>query len=139
VSALSVTVVVVAVGTIANSVLLIALAREIGTLHLRVRPNPLGAPEGPEEGWSLAAASFEPVSGDPGMARDVLTGPSVLLYVMPGCAACGNVIGSGILMRRAVVDTDADRYLMAFLFDRTGSDMPAAVGVTLGNGSAIWS
>ncbi len=48
-------------------------------------------------------------------------------------------IGSGLFMRRATLDADADRYLMAFLFDRTGSDLPSAVVATLGNGSAIWS
>ncbi len=115
-SALSLTVAVVALGTIVNSVLVIALAREIGTLHLRLRPNPLGAPEGPEEGWALAAVPFEPVSGDPGMAQDVLTGPSVLLYVMPGCAACRNVIQSVTSLRRQI----EGQVRVAFVTDHAG-------------------
>ncbi|HEX2235233.1 MAG TPA: hypothetical protein VHK89_03055 [Actinomycetota bacterium] len=82
----------------------VALARQIGTLHLRLGPRgalemddegpPLG--EAPQLVAARAAATGESVSlGGPGRAR-------LLLFASPGCMVCEQVLpGLGALGRRA--------------------------------------
>lgn len=76
-------------------ILVVALARQIGTLHLRLGPR--GALELDEEGPALGDAppareardlDGQPVTiGGPGRAQ-------LLLFVSPGCMVCGQVLPS---------------------------------------------
>jgi methylamine dehydrogenase accessory protein MauD len=101
---------------IALSLLVLALARQIGTLHLRLGPR--GALELDEEGPPLGEApeavdrpdlDGAPVSvGGPGQ-------PQLLLFVSPGCPVCREVLPSlpvaarvGGFAARIVVDADPD-------------------------------
>ena len=76
-------------------VLVVALARQIGTLHLRLGPR--GALELDEEGPPLGQAppprDARDLDGDP-----VIVGgpgrPQLLLFVSPGCMVCSQVLPS---------------------------------------------
>jgi len=87
---------------IALCVIVVALARQIGTLHLRLGPR--GALELDEEGPPLGDAP------PPRDARDVegrevsIGGPGhaqLLLFVSPGCMVCGQVLPSLPVLARA--------------------------------------
>ena len=76
-------------------VLVVALARQIGTLHLRLGPR--GAleldDEGPPIGDAPEAAELDDLSG----ARVGIGGPGeaqLLLWVSPGCHVCEQVLPS---------------------------------------------
>jgi methylamine dehydrogenase accessory protein MauD len=101
---------------VALAVLVLALARQIGTLHLRLGPR--GALEVDEEGPPLGEApepadrpdlDGAPVSiGGPG-------GPQLVLFVSPGCPVCREVLPSlpvaarvGGFAARIVIDADPD-------------------------------
>jgi methylamine dehydrogenase accessory protein MauD len=101
---------------VALAVLVLALARQIGTLHLRLGPR--GALEVDEEGPPLGEAP-EPADrpdldgalvsiGGPG-------GPQLVLFVSPGCPVCREVLPSlpvaarvGGFAARIVIDADPD-------------------------------
>ncbi|MBW3594240.1 MAG: hypothetical protein KY391_01575 [Actinobacteria bacterium] len=80
---------------IALCVIVVALARQIGTLHLRLGPR--GALELDEEGPPLGDAppprDARDLEGNPvtvgGPGR-----PQLLLFVSPGCMVCGQVLPS---------------------------------------------
>jgi methylamine dehydrogenase accessory protein MauD len=101
---------------IALALLVLALARQIGTLHLRLGPR--GALEVDEEGPPLGEApepadrrdlDGSPVSvGGPG-------DPQLVLFVSPGCPVCREVLPSlpvaarvGGFAARIVIDADED-------------------------------
>jgi methylamine dehydrogenase accessory protein MauD len=94
-------------------VVVVALARQIGTLHLRLGPT--GALEMDEEGPPIGEApppiDTKTVQGDP----VVVGGPGetqMLLFVSPGCMVCKQVLPSIHAISgdmRAYVVTDVDR------------------------------
>jgi methylamine dehydrogenase accessory protein MauD len=79
----------------ALALLTLALARQIGTLHLRLGPR--GALELDEEGPPLGEAP-EPVDARDLDGRPVALGgpgdPQLLLFVSPGCPVCREVLPS---------------------------------------------
>jgi methylamine dehydrogenase accessory protein MauD len=78
---------------LALCVLVVALARQIGTLHLRLAAR--GALEIDEEGPPLAEAPQPAEAEDLRGGRHVVGGPgrpSLLLFVSPGCSICADVI-----------------------------------------------
>ncbi len=69
-----------------NSVVLVATMRQVGVLHLRVRPVGHGQIEGPGVGQHLRTLPFNEVPGVPCL---VAKAPILILaYVTPGCDAC---------------------------------------------------
>ena len=76
-------------------ILVVALAREIGTLHLRLGPR--GALEMDEEGPPLGEAP-EPIDAVDTEARRVTVGGpgswQLLMFVSPGCPVCREVLPS---------------------------------------------
>jgi methylamine dehydrogenase accessory protein MauD len=87
---------------IALSLLVVALARQIGTLHLRLGPR--GALELDEEGPALGEAP-EPADRPDLGGRPVAVGgpgePQLLLFVSPGCPVCREVLPSLPVAARA--------------------------------------
>lgn len=99
---------------VALALLALALARQIGTLHLRLGPR--GALELDEEGPPLGEAP-EPMDARDIDGRPVTVGgpgePQLLLFVSPGCPVCREVLPSVPVAARAgglmaSVITDAD-------------------------------
>lgn len=80
---------------VALAVLVFALARQIGTLHLRLGPR--GALELDDEGPPLDEAP-EPMEARDGDGRPVTVGgpgaAQLLLFVSPGCPVCREVLPS---------------------------------------------
>jgi methylamine dehydrogenase accessory protein MauD len=106
----------------------IALARQIGTLHLRVRPRgalemdaegpPLG--EAPEPAPAAGLDAPSPDLGGPGEAR-------VLLFASPGCTLCEEVLPALPAVARAanasaLVVTELDRDEAVSAFGHRGTD-----------------
>lgn len=102
---------------IALAVLVLALARQIGTLHLRLGPR--GALEVDDEGPPLGEAP-QPIDLSDLRGRPVAVGgpgsPQLVLFVSPGCPVCHDVLPSlpvaarsGDLAARVVVDADEGR------------------------------
>jgi methylamine dehydrogenase accessory protein MauD len=100
----------------------VALARQIGTLHLRLGPR--GAlemdDEGPPLGESLAPVAARDLAG-----RDVVVGgpgrPQLLLFVSPGCRMCEEVLPSlpviardGAMSPYVLTDSDPEEARLAF-------------------------
>jgi methylamine dehydrogenase accessory protein MauD len=99
---------------IALAVLALALARQIGTLHLRLGPR--GALEVDDEGPPLGEAP-QPIDLPDLRGSPVAVGgpgtPQLVLFVSPGCPVCRDVLPSlpvaarsGDLAARVVVDAD---------------------------------
>jgi methylamine dehydrogenase accessory protein MauD len=102
---------------LALSVLVVALARQIGSLHLRLGPR--GALELDDEGPPLGTApeptAVTTVAGE----RQVVGGPGAarfLLFVSPSCPACDQVLpsvaaiaGEGSFAPCVIVDQDGSR------------------------------
>lgn len=101
---------------VATAVLVLALARQIGTLHLRLGPR--GALEVDEEGPALGeapeAADLTSIDGRP----VTVGGPGeaqLLLFVSPGCPICREVVPSvpvaaraGGMSARVIADVEGD-------------------------------
>jgi methylamine dehydrogenase accessory protein MauD len=87
---------------IALALLLLALARQIGTLHLRLGPR--GAleldEEGPPLGEAPEAADRRDLEGRP-VAVGGPGDPQLLLFVSPGCPICREVLPSLPVAARA--------------------------------------
>jgi methylamine dehydrogenase accessory protein MauD len=101
---------------IALSVLVVALARQIGTLHLRLGPR--GALEMDDEGPPLGTA-LPPRTATDLSGREVTLGgpgtPQILLFASPGCLVCRQVLPSlPAIARRgklaAYLVTDVDEH-----------------------------
>lgn len=101
---------------IALSLLVLALARQVGTLHLRLGPR--GALELDDEGPPLGEAPV-PVDGRDLRGQPVSVGgpgePQLVLFVSPGCPVCREVLPSlpvaaraGGMHARIVIDADPD-------------------------------
>jgi methylamine dehydrogenase accessory protein MauD len=115
---------------IALSLLVLALARQIGTLHLRLGPR--GALELDEEGPALGEAP-EPADRLDLRGAPVAVGgpgvPQLLLFVSPGCPVCREVLPSlpvaarvGGMAARIVIDADVGDGSGPYT---TGVDVPA--------------
>lgn len=90
---------------IALAVLVVALAREVGTLHLRLGPR--GALELDGEGPPLGAPAPQVRGVDLGGATAVLGGPGplrLMLFASPTCTLCGDVLYAMPSLSRADVD-----------------------------------
>lgn len=111
-------------------VMVVALARQIGTLHLRLGPR--GALEMDDEGPPLGevpppvestAIDGTPVTvGGPGRSQ-------LLMFVSPGCLVCDRVLPSVPVVARAgdfegVVITDVDAHETTAAFGSTGGPLP---------------
>jgi methylamine dehydrogenase accessory protein MauD len=117
------------------AVLVVALARQIGTLHLRLGPR--GALEMDDEGPALGEAPphFELADID-GRTRHI-GGPGeaqLLLFVSPGCSTCEHVLpgvsaaaGMGRLAPYVLTDVDRQESELALKKKRLGAPIvPAA-------------
>jgi methylamine dehydrogenase accessory protein MauD len=105
---------------IALALLTLALARQVGTLHLRLGPR--GALELDEEGPPLGEAPG-PVDTSDVAGRPVTVGgpgqPQLLLFVSPGCPVCREVLPSLPVAARAgrmrpLVVADAEHEVDAY-------------------------
>lgn len=113
-------------------VVVVALARQIGALHLRLGPR--GALEIDTEGPPLGEAPTPLEVTDLGGRRLTIGGPGdpcLLLFVSPGCSICEQVLpGVGAVSRHSdlvpVVVTDADEAEAAAVQRRIGRE-PATV------------
>jgi len=111
------------------SVVVVALARQIGTLHLRLGPR--GAlevdTEGPVLGEAAPVVEATDVSG-----RSVSLGEAgaaqLLMFVSPGCKVCGQVLpalssvaGTHDLVPYVVADADEEETSRTYDGERTGA------------------
>jgi methylamine dehydrogenase accessory protein MauD len=119
------------------SVVVVALARQVGTLHLRVGPR--GALEVDDEGPALGEAP-EPVSAIDLDGRDVVVGgpgePQLLLFVSPGCPVCREVLPSlpaaaraGRLTPYVISDAGPEDTARSYRHDRPVAPLIAAPDV----------
>ena len=115
-------------------VIVVALARQVGTLHLRLGPR--GALEVDAEGPALGEAPPPRPAGLDGGGRAMLGGPGaprLVLFVSPTCPICEEVkpsvpaaASSAGLAAQVVHDPDAERWWnvpgtpFAVVLDRTG-------------------
>ena len=111
-------------------VVVVALARQIGTLHLRLGPR--GAlemdDEGPPLGQSPPHADVVAMDGSP----LTIGGPSparVLMFVSPGCLVCEQVLPALPVLARtskleAIVVTDVDEAETKTAFGSKGLGLP---------------
>ncbi|MGH3118814.1 MAG: thiol-disulfide isomerase [Gaiellales bacterium] len=119
------------------TVVVVALARQIGTLHLRLGPR--GAleidTEGPPLDESPEPAELEDVSGRlvaiAGPGR-----PQLLLFVSPGCMVCEQVLPSLGAVASAgelapIVITDVDRHETLRSYGRKRIDAPVVAAPEL--------
>jgi methylamine dehydrogenase accessory protein MauD len=117
---------------IALAVLVVALARQIGTLHLRLGPR--GALEIDDEGPPLGEAPGEfdltDIEGRPA----AVGGPGrsqLILFVSPGCMVCEQVLPSVKAVARdisPVVITDVDRHETERVFATRDLEVPVVPG-----------
>jgi methylamine dehydrogenase accessory protein MauD len=95
---------------IALSVIVVALARQVGTLHLRLGPR--GALEMDDEGPPIGEAPV-PLDSPDEKGREVrIGGPGtgqLLLFVSPNCMVCDQVLPA---LRAVASATDLDPYVL---------------------------
>jgi methylamine dehydrogenase accessory protein MauD len=124
------------------SVVVVALARQVGTLHLRLGPR--GALEVDGEGPALGEAP-EPVSAIDLDGRDVVVGgpgePQLLLFVSPGCPVCREVLPSlpaaaraGRLTPYVISDAGSEDTARSYRHDRVAAPLIPAPEVARGYG-----
>ena len=113
------------------SVVVVALARQVGTLHLRLGPR--GALEVDDEGPALGEAP-EAISAMDLDGRDVVVGgpgePQLLLFVSPGCPVCREVLPSlpaaaraGRLTPYVISDAGTEDTVRSYRHDRVGAPL----------------
>jgi methylamine dehydrogenase accessory protein MauD len=118
-------------------VLVVALARQIGTLHLRLGPR--GALEIDSEGPPLGEAP-PPLDAEDLDGRSVVVGgpgeSQLLLFVSPGCMVCEQVLPSVEAVARAgdlsplvVTDVDREEAALAFATRRPAAPIIASVEI----------
>ena len=114
---------------VALCIVVVALARQIGTLHLRLGPT--GALEMDDEGPPIGEAP-EPIRAETMDGDSVLVGGPgenrMLLFVSPGCMVCDQVLPSiqavsGAMSASVVTDVDEQESRLAFAHQ----DIPAPV------------
>jgi methylamine dehydrogenase accessory protein MauD len=122
---------------VALAAIVVALARQIGTLHLRVGPR--GALEMDAEGPELGSKAIEIETTDM-KGRAVAIGKGgedqLLLFVSPTCHVCERVLPAlpaaaraGNLVPYVVTDTDAEETVSQFTHKRV--DAPIVPGVAI--------
>jgi methylamine dehydrogenase accessory protein MauD len=120
------------------AVLVVALARQVGTLHLRMGPR--GALELDEEGPPLGEAP-EPVTGTDLDGRAItIGGPGsgqLVLFVSPGCPICREVLPGVPAAARAgrlepIVVTEAEEPEAVATYARSGIEAPVVAGPGVG-------
>lgn len=120
---------------IALCFVVVALARQIGTLHLRLGPR--GAleldDEGPELGSAATPIDTEDIRGD---AVSIGAGRQLLLFVSPGCHVCEQVLPSveavaqaGKLTPVVVTDVDEEETALTFKNKRVNTPVVAGIGI----------
>jgi methylamine dehydrogenase accessory protein MauD len=121
----------------ALTVVVVALARQIGTLHLRLGPR--GALEIDDEGPPLGEAP-PPEDGTDAGGRPARVGgpgePQLLLFVSPGCHLCEQVLPSLPAVARkheltpyVMADLDAEETVSQYGRRRIGARVVSAVGI----------
>jgi methylamine dehydrogenase accessory protein MauD len=122
---------------IALAMVVVALARQIGTLHLRLGPR--GALEMDAEGPELGSRAIEIETSDT-KGRSVALGrlgeDQLLLFVSPTCHVCERVLPALPAVARAgrltpYVITDADAEETALQFAHKRVDAPIVAGVAI--------
>jgi methylamine dehydrogenase accessory protein MauD len=121
----------------ALTVVVVALARQIGTLHLRLGPR--GALEVDDEGPPLGDAPPPEESTDAQGRPARIGGPGeaqLLLFVSPGCHLCEQVIPSLPAIARnhelspyVLADTDAEETESQYERRRLAARVVSAVGI----------
>ncbi len=121
----------------ALTVVVVALARQIGTLHLRLGPR--GALEVDDEGPQLGEAPppEETVDTDGRPARIGGPGqPQLLLFVSPGCHLCEQVLPSLPVIARnhglaafVLADADPEETVSQYERRRLAARVVSAVGI----------
>lgn len=117
------------------AVIVVALARQIGTLHLRLAPQ--GAleldDEGPLLGHEAPVVSATDVHGRDVVVGGIAESPRVLLFATPGCRLCRDVLPSLRALSRG-------RRMDAFLIsDGTNEETAAGYGSVDGDATLIAS
>jgi methylamine dehydrogenase accessory protein MauD len=124
-------------------VLVVALARQVGVLHLRMGPR--GALELDQEGPPLGEAP-EPVEARDLDGRPLVVGgpdePRLLLFVSPGCPICREVMPSVPVVARAgrfqpIVISDADGPEAVAAYRTGGAGPPVVAGSRVAERYAI--
>jgi methylamine dehydrogenase accessory protein MauD len=118
-------------------VVVVALARQIGTLYLRLGPR--GALELDDEGPPLGEAP-QPLEGSDGDGRPVhIGGPGdaqLLMFVSPGCHVCDQALPSLPVVAHdarlsPIVITDADPEETALVFATKAVAAPVVAGIEI--------
>ncbi len=124
-------------------VVVVALARQIGTLHLRLGPR--GALEMDDEGPPLGEGLI-PIEATDLDGRPVALGgqgvPQLLLFVSPGCQVCETVLPSIAAVAEAAgmrpfVVTDLDATETALSFSHRGLSAPVVASPEAARAYAI--
>jgi hypothetical protein len=115
-----------------NAIVLVAVMRQVGVLHQRVRPSGAGEFEGPDVGTVLEALPFEPV-GDAVWEVPFRHELTVMGYVSPGCGLCEELAQMMAAFRRAqpsdvqtVLATEAAPAAAWEWYSKNGARMPFA-------------
>lgn len=120
---------------VALSFVVVALARQIGTLHMRLGPR--GAlemdDEGPELGSPAISIPSDDLNGEP---RVVGAASQLLMFVSPGCHVCEQVLPSVSAVARhgklsPLVITDVDEEETALVFKNKRLNAPVLAGVAV--------
>jgi methylamine dehydrogenase accessory protein MauD len=119
-------------------VLVVALARQVGTLHLRMGPR--GALELDEEGPALGETPQPVAATDPDGREVWIGGPGegqLVVFVSPGCPVCREVLPGVPAAARAgrlepVVVTDAEEPEAVAAYARAGVGAVVVAGPGLG-------
>ena len=120
---------------VALCLVVVALARQIGTLHMRLGPT--GALEMDDEGPALGSqASAIPTHDMDGDAVVVGGAGQLLLFVSPGCHVCEQVLPSLAAVAQSgrlapVVVTDVDEEETTLTFKAKRLDAPVVPGVAI--------
>jgi methylamine dehydrogenase accessory protein MauD len=120
---------------VALCLVVVALARQIGTLHMRLGPR--GAlemdDEGPELGSPAISIPTEDVRGEPVV---VGTASQLLMFVSPGCHVCEQVLPSiaavaqqGRLVPLVITDVDQEETELAFRSKRVAAPVVPGIAV----------
>lgn len=120
---------------LALSLVVVALARQIGTLHMRLGPR--GALEMDDEGPELGSPAVSIPTNDLRGAPVVVGAASqLLMFVSPGCHVCEQVLPSvsavardGKLTPLVITDVDEEETALIFKTKRVGAPVVPGVAV----------
>lgn len=120
---------------LALCLVVVALARQIGTLHMRLGPR--GAlemdDEGPELGSPAISIPTQDMNGEPVV---VGTASQLLMFVSPGCHVCDQVLPSvgavahtGSLAPLVITDVDEEETRLTFKSKRVAAPVVPGIAV----------